>query len=181
MKKYILLSLLFCSTFVLPHSTVIVGEKKIAPYSVQWLYDLYEQSPESIITKNVHENLPYFRHMMHSYIKNVSLAIEHQDSFVARKAAKDVAAIAGSLGLVCGSLKLCHFSIEVPQREQDREIECLCYGLGGFFSACVGVAFFIVLTPALYKTMTYKQWLAHRYEVGKKILEQLEQADGTTY
>lgn len=184
MKKYFLIIVLLCANVIFAADVIPVPiiidntekrEKKITPYSVQWLYDLYDQSPDYIVTEDVRKNILYFKHMMRSYVKKLSLNIEHQNRFVAKSAAKSTALLAGAAGTLGGAGWM-FYQMSSKLYEKNKNLETV-YVFGGMASTMVGSVLLILSTKELYDTITYKQWLADRYEVGKKILAQLEQIE----
>lgn len=168
MKNYLLLSAL-CSVFF---AQLAYAER----YTVHDLYALYGASDTGvIITKEVRDDLPYYTKMMSEYVNNFSNRAAQEDLTASQEKVKAAVAVAATLNVfIPRAFGLLENVSDLAQGARFFNIyEEVQQNLRTTMLSGVVLPFAIYY---LKKACTHKKRCAQEYEVGKKILAQLEYA-----
>ena len=176
------MTLLCCSTL----SPFTITYEKKSPYRVEALYELYQESPDCILTEHVVKERSFFIKMMRNYTEQLSKDIEAQNYTVAKKTGKGMLFLALAAGSTFVGNRIlkeacnCEDARKLKKygdiKSEDRVLEVGLYIWSNVLSG-VGFVFAWKGGGEFGEAISYKKNLASRYEIGKKILAQLEQIE----
>ena len=172
MKNYLLSVLLLCSAHVYS-KTLEVTIEGVSPYKIDSLYELYEESPDCILTDHVLKNRIYYQEMMRSYLKNLDQEIQQVENTIIKKSSKAAATAVGSIGLFCmGRFMLMkgHQLATLEKPTNQDELNAFFLFLGSVPTSCMSIPAAVFGIKYTYEAVTYKDQLMERYSKGHKIL-----------